>query len=84
MIRLHYRDLSHFLTVESQKLVSTELESLSGSNLGNVISSRCCQYGLLEFVVLLHFEDERLELIESHRNALQGCHFGAFGQFCHS
>jgi hypothetical protein len=39
---------------------------------------------LLEFVVLLHFEDERLELIESHRNALQGCHFGAFCQFCHS
>ena len=68
VIWLHHSDFSHLLAVEAQQLIAAELETELAGDLGNVIRRRCSQNGLLEGVVILHSQDERPELIESHGN----------------
>ena len=66
MVRLDNSYLSHFVPVEAQQFITTEFISHRDSNLRYIVGCGSSQNTLLEMFILLHFQDESLELIQCH------------------
>ena len=75
MIRFNNGDLSHFVAIEAQQFVAAEFISHRYSNFGHIVGGGSSQYPLLESLILLHFQDESLELIQGHRSLSLRRHF---------
>ena len=75
MIRFDNGYLSDFVAIEAQQFVAAEFISHCYSNFGHIVGGGSIQNPLLESLILLHFQDESLELIQGHKSVSLRRHF---------